>query len=143
MSFDAVLALDAGGNEVIHDAYPHTDSKITSVKVWTGAYVAAITVVFKKADDTVHELPALGEPARGPTLNEFNLDGGEFITAISGRYGALVASVRIHTNSEQESPLYGGGGGTADYRYEAPDGCEICGSSEVRSPPRCHRSSAP
>jgi hypothetical protein len=88
--------------------------------------VAAISIVFKKADGTVHELPALGEPARGPTLSEFNLDEGEFITEISGRYGELVDSVRIHTNL-QVSALFGGGGGSADYQYQAPNGSEICG----------------
>jgi hypothetical protein len=57
----------------------------------------------------------------GGRQNVFQLAADEYIIGLSGRYGDYLDSIRIHTN-KRTSPLYGGRGGSYDYRIDVPSG---------------------
>jgi hypothetical protein len=54
------------------------------------------------------------------------IGGDESVVRISGRFGAHVDSICIHTN-KRVSPLLGGEDGAGAYSYEALLGAEIVG----------------
>ena len=49
----------------------------------------------------------------------FRLDSDEYIVGLSGRYGDTVDSLRIHT-TQRTTQLFGGQGGSRDYRIDVP-----------------------
>lgn len=114
-----------GGSEFVDDAIPPS-SRVIEVRIWAGDYIDALQIVLETSAGARHELPKHG--GSGGRLQVFTLDAGEYITGISGRFGSYVDSIRIHTNL-QNTRLYGGGGGAADYNYQAPPGTEVVGFS--------------
>ena len=68
------------------------------------------------------------DPPPGPLsfncCRSFKLAPDEYIIGIAGRYGDRVDSLRFYTN-KQNSPVYGGRGGTVDFGYTAPSGQKI------------------
>jgi hypothetical protein len=113
-----------GGYEFSDDALLEEGSKVVAVNIRSKRLVDAIQIVYRSANGAVHPLEFQGGP--GGDLLPFPLDDDEFITGISGRYGVVVDSIRIHTN-KQTSNRFGGDGGVSEYRYDAPDGAEIVG----------------
>jgi hypothetical protein len=113
----------SGGREFIDDAIA-ADSKVVEVQVRAGRRIDAVQITHEIAGGARHPLPQHG--GGGGQLFVFTLDSNEYITAISGKSGSRVDSLRIHTNL-QTSPLYGGGGGNHDYYYEVQPGEEVIG----------------
>ena len=119
------LGLSGGtGGKEFKDAAIPKNSKAVTIKIWSGRVVYAIQIVYETSQGYRHETPKHG--GNGGSLNVFSLGEGEYITGISGKYGSLVDSIRIHTN-KQISQLYGGSGGSSDYSYLVPNRIEIIG----------------
>lgn len=102
-------------------------SKIVEVRLRHGRLIDSIQLVCEIPDGERHELPAHG--GGGGQLSVFTLDRDEFLTGISGTYGASVDTIRLHTNKQTSAPFGGANtsGGPANYLYEAPEGYEIVG----------------
>lgn len=114
-----------GGREFVDDAIPQ-NSKVVEVQVHAGSRVDGVQIIHETREGVRQPLPQHG--GNGGSLNVFTLDADEFITGISGRFGSRVDSLQIQTN-KQSSIQFGGGGGSIDYHYEAPEGTEIVGFS--------------
>jgi hypothetical protein len=112
-----------GGHEFADDAIVPGE-RVSEVRIRAGRTVDAVQIIHKNASGARHEFSQHGD--NGGDLHVFTLDENEFITGISGRFGATVDSISIHT-TRQSSPRFGGGGGNADYHYECPEDCEIVG----------------
>lgn len=96
----------------------------TEIQIRSGAYVEALQMVLQLPNGQINYMDQHG--GNGGNADTFSLRNGEYITAISGRYGQYVDSIQFHTNL-RVSPTYGGSGGDADYYYEAPSGWQIVG----------------
>jgi hypothetical protein len=62
----------------------------------------------------------------GGGLNVFHLDADEYLTGISGRAGSFIDSIRFETN-KRTSPIFGGSGGSRDFRIEVPADTQVTG----------------
>jgi hypothetical protein len=118
----------SGGQEFVDDAIP-PGSRVIEVLVRAMRRLDAVQIIYESPDGARHPLPQHGGQG-GDLYPPFTLDNDEYITGISGRFGARVDSLRIHTN-RQTSILYGGGeggrGGRDDYHIEVPAGHEFVG----------------
>ena len=118
----------SGGREFADDAIP-PGSKVVEVQVRAKRRLDAVQITYESPDGARHPLPQHG--GNGGESHTYTLDRDEYITGISGRFGARVDSLRIHTSRGQTSPLFGGGddgrGGRDDYSIEVPPGHEIVG----------------
>jgi Jacalin-like lectin domain len=112
-----------GGEEFADDALP-PGSKVVEVRVRGKQRIDAVQIVYETPDGARHSFPPHGGQG-GDLYPPFTLDRDEYITGISGKAGARVDSLRIHTN-RQISTLFGGGGGR-DYNIEVPPGHEFVG----------------
>jgi len=99
-------------------------SRVLEVRVFSGDEVDSVQMIYGLPDGRMLEGPRHGGP--GGRLNVFRLDPDEYITGISGRCGIYVDSIRIHTN-KRTSPLFGGGGGSQDYRIDVERGSRAVG----------------
>lgn len=111
-----------GGSPFI-DSIP-SGAVADSVQIRNGAYIDALQMNLRLLNGQIQEMDQHG--GDGGTAETFSLNDDEHITAISGRYGQYVDSIRFHTNM-RVSPTYGGSGGDADYYYAAPPGWQIVG----------------
>jgi hypothetical protein len=98
--------------------------RVSEVYVFSEDYICAVQVQFAFSDNRAWMSPRRG--GRGCQLNSFHLDLDEYIVGISGRYDAHVNSLQIHTNKRM-SPLFGGSGGTQEYRIDLPAGNQAVG----------------
>ncbi len=112
-----------GGNPFT-DPQPAAGTRVTEVRIWSGEVIDAIQMVYASASGST--VLTIHHGGSGGRLSVFRLDADEYITGISGRYGDVIDSLRIHTN-KKTSPLYGGSGGSRDYRLEVPSGAEALG----------------
>jgi hypothetical protein len=94
------------------------------VRIRAGDLVDAVQVMYALPDGRTSAGPRHG--GRGGREYTFSLDGDEYITGISGRYGDLIDSIRIHTN-KRTSPVFGGTGGSSDFRIDVPQGGQAIG----------------
>jgi Jacalin-like lectin domain len=93
---------------------------VSQINVWSGSYIDAIQLTYTDGEST----GKIG--GSGGSLTMYNLEGGEQIIELSGRYGSYIDSLSISTNL-RTFPVLGGGGGPREYRYQAPDGMSIIG----------------
>ena len=117
------IAGGRGGNS-FSDPQPAAGARVTEVRIWSGEGIDAIQMVYTTVSGS--SAMAVHHGGSGGRLSVFRLDADEYITGISGRYGEVIDSVRIHTN-KKTSPLYGGSGGEREYQVEVPSGTEALG----------------
>jgi len=94
-------------------------ARIAEVRVQAGDRVDAVQVIYMLSDGRFVEGARHG--GTGGSDRTFRLDPDEYILGISGRCGDGIDSLRIHTN-KRTSPLFGGRGGSRDYRLDVPAG---------------------
>lgn len=112
------------GGEEFSDDVSWQDCQVLVVHIYAQQGVRAVRITHETIDGDPHTFPLHGQAVGDGYILKLARD--EFITSISGQFGPSVASIRIQTN-KQVSPLLGGEGGAAAYRYEAPSGSEIVG----------------
>ena len=117
------VAGGSGGTPFSDTAIP-SGGRVSEVYVFSGNAVDAVQMQFTLPDGRTAVSPRHGGP--GGQQNTFRLDSDEYIVAISGRYGDYIDSLRIHTN-RRTSPLFGGRGGSQDYRIDVADGNQAVG----------------
>ena len=81
-------------------------------------------MVYVLRDGRTVEGPQHGGTGGRPT--SFTLDPDEFIIGVSGRYGDRIDSLQFITNKRM-SEMFGGSGGTWDYRLDVPSGSQAVG----------------
>jgi hypothetical protein len=117
-----------GGQEFEDSEIPTADeSRVTAVHVWSGGRVDSIKIVHRSLAPSARSPRFEVHGGGGGEERVFELEPGEYITAITGRYGNNVDSVVIHTSEGRQSTRFGGSGGLANFSYEAPYGYEIAG----------------
>ena len=96
------------------------------MRVRAGDRVDAVQMIYILADGRLLD----GQRHGGGGGNEsiIRLDSDEYITGISGRCGDTIDSLRIITN-KRTSQLFGGRGGSRDYRIDVPAGNQAVGFS--------------
>jgi hypothetical protein len=99
-------------------------ARISQVNVFSSNYICAVQLIFTYPDD--HKRISLRHGGSGGQLSSFSLDTDEYVVGLSGRYDAHIDSLRIHTN-KRTSPLFGGNGGTQDYRIDVDAGNQAIG----------------
>jgi hypothetical protein len=113
-----------GGDRFDDEPLLETGTRVVRVVIRTGELVDSVQITHIRPNDTLLDLPHHGGFGGGQQLLDLNV--GERITQIDGRYGQLADSINIRTN--QGRVLSGGGGGGVDgYVYQAPSGFEIVG----------------
>jgi hypothetical protein len=112
-----------GGSTFADNRIPQ-DARVSAVYVWSGKYVDRIQLVYTLRDGSVLE----GDPhgGSGGSRNVFNLEPGEYITGISGRYGDYIDGLTIRTN-KRTSQRFGGSGGGRDFNITVPSGYQAVG----------------
>lgn len=98
-------------------------ASVRTIRVQHGALIKAVGITYEVDDATVVLGMHGGEKGEPDSVD---LEPGEYVTKIEGRYGRYVDSLVLHT-SLGKSHRFGGRGGTVGYEYQAPQGCEICG----------------
>jgi len=101
-----------------------TRGRVLEVRIFSGNIVNAVQMRYILPDGRILAGPRHGGP--DGQQNTFRLDSDEYIIGISGRYGANIDSLQIHTN-KRASALFGGSGGNQDYRIDAADGSQAVG----------------
>jgi hypothetical protein len=110
------------GGIYFEDVIPH-GANIVELQIRSGAYIDAIQVFYETGGQRVGLARRGGN---GGQLYRFVLQSGEFIRGISGKYGAFVDSLTIHTNL-RSSPRYGGIGGAHNFHTMLPSGHVLLG----------------
>ncbi len=98
-------------------------TRVSRVVVRSGNRIDAIRFEYQNRDGSFGTLSAGGQ---GGSECFLILAEGEYITQITGRYGAEIDSIRIVTN-RGNSRTCGGGGGRENFAYSAPQGQAIWG----------------
>ncbi|HEX6374061.1 MAG TPA: jacalin-like lectin [Longimicrobium sp.] len=112
-----------GGREFTTGVIP-PGAVLRVIRVWHDAFINGIATVYQVPGKDPFPLPMHGSDAGRCTPME--LRHGEYVTEISGRYGAYVDSLVIRT-SHGRVERFGGRGGHAEYRYTIFPGLELCG----------------
>jgi hypothetical protein len=112
-----------GGDEFVDQILPQ-DDRVVEVHIHTQERVNGIQIIHETIDGCRHPFPLHGRAAG--VCEILRLDADEFMVRISGRFGAHVDSIRIHTN-KRVLPLLGREDGGGVYVYEALPGTEIVG----------------
>ncbi len=98
--------------------------KVVRITIRSGAYVDAVQMTLERPDGSLITFDHHGGFGGGE--QNFDLEAGEHVTSIDGRYGAYVDHINIHTDHGRVLSG-GGGGGVEGYSYTAPPGFEIAG----------------
>jgi hypothetical protein len=98
--------------------------RVLEVHVFSGDFVDAVQMLYALADGRTLLSRRHGGPGGQPSA--FRLDSDEYIVGLSGRYGAYIDSIRIHTN-KRTSSFFGGSGGNRDYRIDIAPGNQAVG----------------
>ncbi len=117
-SGQTTIAGGRGGSEFADMEIP-SGARLAEVRVRAGDRVDAVQAVYSLRDGRLLEGARHG--GRGGRVDVFRLDPDEFVVGISGRYGDLIDSMRIHTN-KRTSQTFGGRGGGNEFRIDVPSG---------------------
>ena len=113
-----------GGGPFNDESLLQAGTRVARVVIRTGALVDSVEITHARPNGSLVDLPHHGGFGGGEQRLDLNI--GERITQIDGRYGQLVDSINIRTT--QNRVLSGGGDGGVDgYVYQAPPGFEIVG----------------
>ncbi len=116
----------AGGGGGIPFADPDLPAggRLAEIRVQSGDRIDAIQAIYIMPNGRFREGAYHG--GSGGHVSVFRLDPDEYVTGISGRYGDRIDSLRIHTN-KRTSQLFGGRGGSRNYRIQVPRGSMASG----------------
>ena len=100
--------------------------QIARMSISSGSFIDSIQVTYTNNSEI------LGQPRRhgggGGSRRDLVLQPGEYIIAVSGRYGDYVDSLTIRTGgSRSQIVTWGGTGGARSFNYVAPPGTQIFG----------------
>jgi len=98
---------------------------LIEIRVRSGAYIDSIQTVYNDRMGQGRYVKSQNG-GNGGQLSVFKLQPGEYITRISGKYGAFVDSLTVYTSKGRQK-RWGGTGGNAHYNYVAPPGTKIHG----------------
>jgi hypothetical protein len=115
-----------GGGTFFSDLDIPAGARVTEVRIRSGDFIDSIQLVYTLENGSLFEGPIHG--GRGGRASVFRLNRDEYITGLSGRYGSRVDSLAIITN-KRTSPIYGGRGGSSNYRITVPAGNQVIGLS--------------
>jgi hypothetical protein len=104
-----------------------TPFRVAEVRVSHGKSVDSVQMVLQIFGAQSTERPLKKHGGDGGTIAVLRLGEDECIIGISGKYGRVVDSLRVHTNLRPSPITYGGKGGDAEFNYWAPTGTEIIG----------------
>jgi len=107
------------GGRTFYDSQVPENARVSEVRIRSGERIDSVQMVYELSDGSSQEGRRYG--GSGGRLNVFRLDSDEYITGLSGRYGETIDSMRIETN-KRSSTLFGGRGGSTDYRVDVPSG---------------------
>jgi len=111
-----------GGQEfIIH--LQEDSERIVAIQGTAGDFVDAFQIISLNAAGQYSELDVVGGSGGQQFL--FELNDGEYLTGISGRYAGFIDQIQFHTNL-RTSPIYGGAGGQK-FSLRAPAGAEVVG----------------
>jgi hypothetical protein len=99
-------------------------ARIVEVRVQAGEWVDAVQAVFMLSDGRTVQGTRHG--GSGGNVGVFRLDRDEYVIGLSGRCGERIDSLRIQTN-KRTSQVFGGRGGSQDYRIDVPAGNQAVG----------------
>jgi hypothetical protein len=112
------------GGSAFSDRDVPAGARIAEVNVRAGERIDAVQVIYTLPDGRSQEGARHG--GMGGNAYVFRLDSDEYITGLSGRYGEMIDSLRIHTNKRVSQP-FGGSGGNRDFRVDVPAGNRAVG----------------
>ncbi len=112
------------GGRPFSDTDIPSGARVLEVHVFAADWIDAVEMVYASQDGRVLTGPRRG--GLGGQSYVFRLDSDEYIVGLSGRYGEYIDSLRIHTN-KRTSPLFGGSGGSRDYRIDVAPGNQAVG----------------
>jgi hypothetical protein len=112
-----------GGFAFNEDA-TNPNERVRAVIVRACRYVDSVQFIYEDRSGFSHDKPSHG--GQGGYVQRMDFDSDEFIVSLSGRYGVYLDSMAIVTNKGRQM-TFGGPGGEADFKFEAPKGHEIIG----------------
>jgi hypothetical protein len=121
---DETAVAGGRGGRAFADRDVPAGARIAEVRVRAGEWLDSIQVVYALADGRTVEGSRHG--GTGGNVSVFRLDRDEYVIGLSGRSGERVDSLRIQTN-RRTSQVFGGRGGSQDYRLDVPAGSEAIG----------------
>jgi predicted RNA-binding protein Jag len=114
-------------------------ARVAEIRVRAGNAVEAIQAIYQTADGRFLEsdlhgisgnsgrgLGGFGARGNSSQTVSFRLDSDEYVIALTGRSSDRIYSLSIVTNKRQ-SQIFGGRGGSADFRIEVPQGNRAIG----------------
>jgi hypothetical protein len=122
-AFQTALA-GGGGGSPFTDKDVAQGARISEIRVRAGDRIDGIQAVYTLSNGSVIEGSWHG--GQGGRLASFRLDSDEYIVALSGRAGEQIDSLAIITN-KRSSAVFGGRGGSRDYRIGVPSGYRAIG----------------
>jgi phage tail protein X len=112
------------GGQPFSDQDIPAGARIAQIRISAGDTIDSLQMVYLLPDGRTVQGQRHG--GSGGRLNIFQLDQGEYVIGIFGRFGATIDSLGIQTN-RRASPIYGGGGGSRDFRVNVPSGTQAVG----------------
>ncbi len=112
------------GGTQFSDTLTFGGARVFEVHIYSGEFVDSLQMIYLLPDGRTQ--PSSRRGGSGGRQNIFRLDSDEYIVGLSGRYGNYIDSIRIHTN-KRVSPLYGGAGGSQEYRINVAPGNHAVG----------------
>jgi hypothetical protein len=99
-------------------------ARITEIRISAGDTIDSLQMVYVLPNGRTVEGERHGGSGGRPAT--FRLNPGEYVIGIFGRHGDTIDSFGIQTN-RRSSPIYGGRGGSRDFRINVPSGTEAIG----------------
>lgn len=122
--YGSTQVIGGSGGDAFSDSQPAAGARVTEVRIRSGERVDSVQMVYTLSDGRTVLGPRHG--GGGGQLHAIVLDFDEYIVALSGRYGEMIDSLRVVTN-KREFQLFGGPGGSRDYRIDVPYGYQAVG----------------
>jgi hypothetical protein len=113
-----------GGGSAFRDQDVASGTRISEVIVRAGNTIIGIQAIYVLSDGS--NVDGAQHGGLGGRRYSFLLDRDEYITGLAGRYGSTIDSLRIVTN-KRTSQIFGGSGGSRDYRLDVPAGNQAIG----------------
>jgi hypothetical protein len=115
----ATVAAGGQGGSPFRDGDVAAGARVSEIHVFSGKAVDSVQMLYALPDGRTLTGARHGGP--GGRQNIFRLDPDEYIVGLSGRHGEYIDSLQIQTN-KRTTPVYGGSGGSRNYRVDVPSG---------------------